>query len=79
MDKVNFLKKKDLYPFFNPNGDIIEDIKRVAIQHTCPVILVEDKEELVEILNKKYKLNIIELLGIYRVEYASGFYYIYYK
>ena len=87
MEKVKFLIRDEVYPFYDCKGNDIKGytiklkkgIKSVNIQHTYPVILVEDKEELIEILNKKYKLDIAELLGIYRVENTYGSFYIYYK
>ena len=79
MNKTKFLKENELDLFIDNKGNWIEGIKRITIQHTCPVILAEDKEELIDILNKKYKLDIVELLGIYRVEHTFGFFYIFYK
>ena len=45
--------------------EIIEGIKRVSIKIPKQPYIVEDKEELINILNKKYNLGIKELFGAY--------------
>ena len=59
--------------------EIIEGIKRVKIKHIGEPILVETREELINILNKKYNLDIKEILGIYQDSEKHYWYYIFYK
>ena len=53
--------------------------KRAHIQHIEEPILAETREEVIDIINKKYNLNIKEILSAVKDEKQHGWYYINYK
>ena len=53
--------------------------KRAHIQHIGQPILVETREELVDIINKKYNLDIKKILSVVKDEKQTDWYYINYK
>ena len=59
--------------------DIVKGIRRANIKHIGKPILVETREELINILNKKYNFNIKEIFGIYEDTEKMNWYYIFYK
>lgn len=61
------------------SSKIMKGIKRVNIKHIERPIIVETKEELIEILNKKHNLEIKVILGIYKDTEKIGWYYVFYK